>query len=139
MIVKTPAPHLDSLQAFERLEDLAINQTQLGGKPMSLVRSGAWTDLEGFLPRSIKRVDFLYVWFDCSAALEDLARDAPAKLPNLKSIRLRHFSLRITDDEYSNAEDWFPYEAGEQERLRDLFAAVSIALSWDRIPYKTLR
>jgi hypothetical protein len=132
-VLLSPAPPLDSLRGFERLEELAINQDQIGEDP------GTWADLAELLPRSIKRVEFLYVWFDFTAPLEALARDAPAHLPNLRSVCLRYLPVRDEDDEGYDPDDWFPCKAGEHERLRDLFAAVSITLSWDRMSYKMPR
>lgn len=126
---------ISTLCMFKRLEELAITQTYLPSA--SHASSTKRTRLAKFLPWSIKKLHILYLWHDgLMADLERLARVAPIRVPNLKSIRISH----LDHDEYIDpkyaSEDWFPVPVGRQEHVRDVLAAASISMTWDRLKYK---
>lgn len=136
---------IPSLAEFDRLEELAISQIHIDHGPGS--GSGTpyscGTDLAEFLPRSIKDVHIMYVWANFTADLENLARDAPKELPNLRSVRVSHLDFEGRDgreDPDSDPRDeWFPVLEGQYEGVQKSFAAASISMTWDKLPYKMPR
>ena len=95
------------------------------------------TNLTKFLPRSIKHVEFINIWYNFNPDLEGLLQDAPVELPNLRSLRFNHFE-RQKDE---NPGDWFPSDKDEYEyeRVRESFEAVSISLDWGGISKRPQR
>lgn len=126
---------IPTLRMFKRLEELAVNQSYLPSD--SSASSTQRTQLARVLPRSLKKLHILYLWHDgLMGDLERLARDAPIKAPNLKSVRVSHLDHEDYIDPESDSEDWFPVPVGRQERVRDVLAGASISLTWDRLKYK---
>jgi hypothetical protein len=120
---------IDTLRDFEVLEELAINQFQVPGASSVLARFPALDPME-FLPRSIKRVEFLNMWSDFNPGVEGLMQHAPTKLPNLRSIRFNYREpghWEYMDLRFREVDD-------ECNRLRALFGAISVSFVWDRIP-----
>jgi hypothetical protein len=141
----TEALAIPSLSAFTKLEELALNQNHLaqGGVADDDDEEQQYaTSLAEFLPRSIKRVRILYFWWmsdEFFADLEDLARDAPSRVPDLRSVRISHLDHETYDDPDYDPTDWFPVEEGQHERARELLAVANVSLTWDRLKYKMPR
>jgi hypothetical protein len=126
---------IPTLRMFKRLEELAVTQSYLPSA--SSASSPQRTRLAKFLARSLKKLHILYLWHDgLMGDLERLARDAPLRVPNLKSIRVSHLDHEDhTDPEYDPG-NWSPVPVARQEAVRDVLAAASISMTWDRLKYK---
>jgi hypothetical protein len=138
-----PVP-LESLADFEGLQELAINQIYLDRSSNSDTPNSCGTDLAEFLPRSIRDIHIMYVWMNLTADLENLARDAPKELPNLRSVRISHLDFeggrdnREAPDSVSH-DQWFPVLEGQYEGVQKSFAAASVLMTWDKLRYKIPR
>ncbi len=132
-----PGASIGTLKDFDALEELVINQNQVAGGFVVVGQAAPLTSLTKFLPRSIKHVEFLNIWYNFNPDLEGLLQDAPVELPNLRSLRFNHFE-RQKDE---NPGDWFPSDKDEYEyeRVRESFAAVSISLDWGGISKRPRR
>ena len=121
-----PNACVGTLRDFNALEELVINQNQVAA---GFLVDAPLTNLTNFLPRSIKRVEFLNIWCNFNPDLEGLLQDAPVMLPNLRSLRFSYFEL----GKDHNPAHWFPCDKDEHEyeRVRGSFEAISISLVWD--------
>ena len=91
-----PGASVGTLKDFDALEELVVNQNQVAGGFVVVGQAAPSTDLTRFLPRSIKNVVFLNIWCNFNPDLEGLLQDAPVELPNLRSLRFNHLSVRQT-------------------------------------------
>jgi hypothetical protein len=124
---------IESLRGFNQLEELTIShfhvERSLGSRVV--------TDFAGFLPRSIKHVHLMFIASNVTTDLANLARDAPTKLPNLRSIRISHTNHE--DDPSHGPDDWYPALQGPYKHCQELLAAVSITMTWDKLSPKVPR